>query len=288
MDRILLATDFSPRSDRALRRATLIAQRTGAAITLLHVVDGDQSEAMIEAEVIAARSNLTRLVETMKTVDRVDASLQVKIDDVFAGIASAAEGAAAELIVIGPHRKRLRDVFMGTTVERLLRQTSLPLLIAVQAPLAPYAHTLLALDFDEASRAAARAALALGVFDHTTVSAAHVVHAPARGMMQRGSATHDEVDAYVASEAREARDRVQRLVTELDLPVSHLHLITDQTSVALGLLDCAVKDAADLIVMGTNQRKGFERLLVGSVTEDVLREARRDILIVPVSCAIDT
>jgi nucleotide-binding universal stress UspA family protein len=37
MDRILVATDFSTRSDRALRRATLIARRTGAALTLLHV-----------------------------------------------------------------------------------------------------------------------------------------------------------------------------------------------------------------------------------------------------------
>ena len=38
----------------------------------------------------------------------------------------------------------------------------------------------------------------------------------------------------------------------------------------------------DLIVLGTNQRKGFERLLIGSVTEDVIREAQRDVLIIPI------
>jgi len=38
---------------------------------------------------------------------------------------------------------------------------------------------------------------------------------------------------------------------------------------------------ADLIVMGTHGRSGFERLLLGSVTERVLRKARRPVLTVP-------
>ena len=48
MDRLLLATDFSTRSDRALRRAALIADKSGAAITLLHVIDDDQPKYLIE------------------------------------------------------------------------------------------------------------------------------------------------------------------------------------------------------------------------------------------------
>jgi nucleotide-binding universal stress UspA family protein len=168
-----------------------------------------------------------------------------------------------------------------------LRQTTLPLLIAVQVPSAPYAHTLLGLDFDEASRVAARAAWDLGVFEHTTVAVAHVVQAPARGMMERGMATSRAVDAYVASEARDSAIRLQSFLADLDLPLSHHHLITDQTSIALALVSCANKDGANLIVMGTNQRKGFERTLVGSVAADVLSEAQRDILVVPVSCAVE-
>ncbi|HEX8641345.1 MAG TPA: universal stress protein [Allosphingosinicella sp.] len=50
MDRILVATHFSPRSDRALQRAVLIAQRTRAAITLVHVVDADRPDRLIAAE----------------------------------------------------------------------------------------------------------------------------------------------------------------------------------------------------------------------------------------------
>lgn len=42
MQRIVAATDFSSRSDRAVRRAGLLAREFDAQLTLLHVVDDDQ------------------------------------------------------------------------------------------------------------------------------------------------------------------------------------------------------------------------------------------------------
>ncbi len=38
--RILVATDFSTRSQRAVRRAGILAQQTGADVMLMHVVNG--------------------------------------------------------------------------------------------------------------------------------------------------------------------------------------------------------------------------------------------------------
>jgi nucleotide-binding universal stress UspA family protein len=52
-------------------------------------------------------------------------------------------------------------------------------------------------------------------------------------------------------------------------------------SVAPEILDRASALAADLIVMGTHGRSGFERLMIGSVTEKVLRQASCPVLSVP-------
>jgi nucleotide-binding universal stress UspA family protein len=47
------------------------------------------------------------------------------------------------------------------------------------------------------------------------------------------------------------------------------------------IIDQALSKKADLIVMGTHGRRGFRRLLLGSVTEAVLREAPCPVLTVP-------
>jgi nucleotide-binding universal stress UspA family protein len=49
----------------------------------------------------------------------------------------------------------------------------------------------------------------------------------------------------------------------------------------LTIADCAANVGADLIVMGSHGANGFERLLLGSVTEGVLRKAVCPVLVVP-------
>ena len=47
---ILAATDFSTRSQRAIRRAGLLARDNGAGLTLVHVVDDDQPTDLVALE----------------------------------------------------------------------------------------------------------------------------------------------------------------------------------------------------------------------------------------------
>jgi nucleotide-binding universal stress UspA family protein len=46
------------------------------------------------------------------------------------------------------------------------------------------------------------------------------------------------------------------------------------------IIDAAAQWNADLIVMGTHGRRGFERLLVGSVAEHMIRSATTTLLLV--------
>jgi len=47
------------------------------------------------------------------------------------------------------------------------------------------------------------------------------------------------------------------------------------------IVDQALATAADLVVMGTHGRSGFERLIIGSVAENVVRKAPCPVLLVP-------
>jgi nucleotide-binding universal stress UspA family protein len=57
--------------------------------------------------------------------------------------------------------------------------------------------------------------------------------------------------------------------------------LQDTGKPAARILECAASLPADLVVMGTHGRSGFERFLLGSVTENVLRKAMCPVLTVP-------
>lgn len=49
-----------------------------------------------------------------------------------------------------------------------------------------------------------------------------------------------------------------------------------------GIIDCADNEQADLIVISSHGRTGLSRMLIGSVTDKLLRGARCPVLVVPV------
>jgi nucleotide-binding universal stress UspA family protein len=65
-----------------------------------------------------------------------------------------------------------------------------------------------------------------------------------------------------------------------DLQITHF---SEYGSSAQGIIHCAEEFGADLIVLGTHSRTGFDRLLMGSVAEHVVRHAEVPVLVVPMS-----
>ena len=63
-----------------------------------------------------------------------------------------------------------------------------------------------------------------------------------------------------------------------DLPVTHF---TEYGTTADGIIKCSKEFKADLIVIGTHNRTGIDRLLMGSVSEHVVRHSEVPVLVVP-------
>lgn len=81
------------------------------------------------------------------------------------------------------------------------------------------------------------------------------------------------------------RQEIERDLEQFVKPVSAAHVKTT-ASVATGspartILETADRLQASIIVMGTHGASGFERLVLGSVTEKVLRKSRCPVLVVP-------
>ena len=123
---ILAATDFSTRSNRALRQAGLLAQPGNAQLHIVHVVDDDQPDELVRMEKREAERVLSEQTGSMPELMNVQTRLMVVTGDPFDGILRAAADVNADLIVMGSHRKQLLDIIVGTTIERVIRKGHFP------------------------------------------------------------------------------------------------------------------------------------------------------------------
>ncbi|MFL9824197.1 universal stress protein [Rhodoplanes sp. SY1] len=282
MRHVTVATDFSARSQRALRRAGLIARTTGCAVTLVHVVDDEQPDSLIAVERDEAVRIMAGLTATTAELRDVRCEALVVTGEAFQGILRAAESRGSDLIVMGPHRRQLlRDIFVGTTVERVIRSGPFPVLM-VNGPVAgPHVRPLAAIDLSESSVRAVRTALALGLVAADMLAVVHTFTAAGKGKLAAVDVPGAVLGDYVARE----RDQVRRDLSvfleasRLTVVETAVHLVEDAPFDAIGRV--AGELGADLVIVGTHGRGALARLLLGSVAEAVLRSLDVDVLAVP-------
>lgn len=278
---LLAATDFSTRSNRALRQAGLLAQHGKAQLHVLHVVDDDQPEELIRIEKREAERVLREQVESMPELRGVQARPMVVTGDPFDGILRAAAMVNADLIVMGAHRKQLLlDIFVGTTIERVIRKGTIPVLMVNNEAQRKYENVVAATDMSDASANALRVALSTGLVSEE-VTLLHAFAALAKGKMFIAGSDQASIDRYVASERQQAQDELAAFLVANDLNRGRWSLRVHEGG-ATEVISRAVSEMRpDLLVLGTHGRSRLLKALIGSVTEEALRSLNVDILAVP-------
>ncbi|MGE0776464.1 MAG: universal stress protein, partial [Sphingomonadaceae bacterium] len=107
MSSILVATDFSPRSDRALRRAVLTARQIAANLVLLHALDDDLPETLLSVQRDASEAVLAEMADTIVNADQIECSYRLALGDPFRVLIDTARDMKQDIIVMGPHRRNL-------------------------------------------------------------------------------------------------------------------------------------------------------------------------------------
>lgn len=138
------------------------------------------------------------------------------------------------------------------------------------------------IDFSDFSRHALDHAAAIAKWYQSTITVFNVcplvpamAFAPATPMLPLSVPTPDDLHALLASMTRFAEG-------EMGASVPLRYEIAEGDPVTQ-ILDRAVAIPSDLLVLGTHGRSGFQRLVLGSVTEKVLRKASCPVLTVPKS-----
>lgn len=286
---ILAATDFSPYSERALRRAAQLASGHGARLHLVHVIDDkllrlfaeslNASSPTLRQQLLASARQ--RLEESAGQLAREFGIVVVKEmlkGGIHAQLAQYAARHAIDLSVLGAQGEHFaREVFIGSTVSRFLRKGRQATLIVRSEALGAYGRVLVAVDFSPASRLAVE--MALRVVPDEAVRVLHVCEVAFESKLRFAGVGEEELESMRHQVAQDAKHKLDDFLDGMPGGAALARaVIPGQPSVAV-LAEARAMDA-DLVVMGKRGKYELEDVLLGSLTLRMLEAMDRDLLLV--------
>jgi nucleotide-binding universal stress UspA family protein len=253
MERILVAHDFTRNAAAALDTAVTLAGFLGARCEVLHVIERAGTDAGGEPPAGFA-------VEYRQGLPHEE-------------IVRCARERGIDLIVMGTHGRRgVVHALLGSVAEKVVRNAPCPVLtVRERSGDAVAANILVATDFGPASELALEYGRTLA---HLFGATLHLLHV-AENYFMRPIAS--DPHALMAS----AREQLHAQLTHDDRKaLSALAVLDLSDNTAAAIVDYAKNANVDLIVMGTHGRQAFDRFLVGSVAEHVVRSAPCHVLTV--------
>ena len=294
LDHLLVPLDGSRLAEAALPVATSLAARVGARVTLLHILERN-APATIHGE-----RHLTSVGEAESYLNGVasrfaDADIAVAVHvhpnpegNVAASIAAHTAEVGATLIVLCAHgRGGLREWFSGAIAQRVIRETTAPILLIRpvargQAAFAP-ATVLVALDGTAAGELALSAAVAMAqAFDAALALTMTVATLGTVSGDRAATArlTPHATSAMLDLESDEARRYLDRLRARLDGSGLTVRATVGRGDPVRIVLDAAEAAGDGLVALATHGRTGLDALWSGSVGTKVVTRAGCPLLLV--------
>ncbi len=293
IETILVGTSLDEQSDPVVRAGVRLAKHTGARLYVVHAhalpvayfaapsgftsVSPDLLEAESQARQRMLDSQLERLGidpdGLAGTIARAGAPHRLLLE-------TAAE-VGADLIVIGA-RETAGRVLHGSTTDRVLRKAACPVWVVAGESELPPKRVLAPVDLSPLSAESLLKAMAmLGELGGSAEELGTLFVLEDEERESSTQFTPEQID-------RLAHEELDRFVDRL--PTQNGHTI--RRTVRIGDIRKQIHNeievsAADLLVLGTHGRSGFERFLLGSVAVDMAGQANCHVLVVPPAAAID-
>lgn len=262
---ILLASDLSPRTDRATHRALQLAQQWHAKLAILHVSGKDEPAGSPLAEG-AWREELPSAAD--------DAELLIRRGSLPDVLAKVAAERGSGLIVTGVARYNdVRDYVVGTAVDYIVRRAAVPVLVVRRRADRPYRAVVVGTDFSDGSRKAL-----LNAAEFFPQASLLLVHAyagpgPRTDFQGKGDFLRAQAEAEMAAflEAAKLSPAV----------AARLQSRVEEGNAAAAIERCRAAVGAELVVAGRYGQGGLAEAVIGSSAEAILGTVRADILIAP-------
>ena len=294
---IIVPTDGSVNSKRALEHAVVIASSLGATITLVYVANivsviSNFDQIPNASGYVTEQVALDMEEEGKGILDEFAKSIpqNIEVKSVFEvgspgpAVLSVAKKYNADLIVMGRRGSHsLSEQILGSASTYVLAHAKCPVLLAHNEKEGPYQRILVPADGSEESLKAVRYAVEFAKADGASVTVFHVANmrdliAEETALDQKKHGLEDLTDRL-----RQSADRVFALckaaVADHKGGVD-IHFVANIGRPGPTILKKAEKDGSDLLIMGSRGRSGLTSILLGSVSRYITTHSGLPVMIV--------
>lgn len=279
--KILVAIDGSETSLHALKESFKLVQEQGNSITVVAVVPpytGDLElvgigSGNIQDFIRKPYEDAISQSEELARSQGVSIKTVCEEGEAYKRIIELAEAEDSHLIVMARRgRRSLARVLVGSTTSRVIGYTQRDVLVIPKTADLGWKNILLATDGSKCSQSATEKAIAFSKLYEGELKVVSVVDVPTEFY-----GVSSQVVENLIKKAQGFVDEVQKKAEPFGIKVSTFVGEGDAYQMITNL---AKNEMADIIFMGSHGRTGLKRLLMGSVTEEVIGHTNCPVLVV--------
>ena len=284
-DRLLFPIDDSDGAVAVRESVYALATAHDATLHVLNVADtAHDSVTRIGDEVVDALEIEGEELVSETASQAAERGIPTKTAVLQGGVAPTitryAETADIDLIVMPTQgRTGIEEHLLGSTTERVSRETPVPLLTLgpdAAAVSTPIERLLVPTDGSDTAAAALDVGIDLALTDSSTLQLLSVIDTSLFGSELQADQYAEGLSETASEIVTDARDRATAAgVTDV------VTAVEEDESVVAGIQSYAADADSDCIVVGTHGRTGLDRYLLGSVTETLIRTTSIPVLVVP-------
>ena len=273
MKKIIVPVDFSIHSEYALKTAASLAKKYDAAIYALHMLD-IQEVNLTESEMYQQEKAVFFLKLAEKKfndflkkpyLQDLDIVPVIKHYKVFSEVNAVAKEVAADLIIMGSQgTSGLKEFFVGSNTEKVVRYAEIPVLVIKnEMQNTDFKDIVVATDFSEESIPAFQKLLkTVDILN----ARKHILYV---NLPNEDFKTTPEMETMANDFLMKVEGNTDRMI--------NMNYVCDR-SVEKGILSFSNAVGADLISVITHGRKGLSHIFAGSIAEDITNHSALPIM----------
>lgn len=288
---ILTATDFSEYSKVALDICLGVTKCMKTKLYLLHIIEKfphDYKHLLSSA----AHADMKQKLE-VEAMEKMKAMLPegllaaghivpiVRFGKPFNEIIQIAKEKKVDLLAVGTKGKAGVDrVILGSVAERIARKAFCPVMVVRGKKYVGFKRIIVPVDLSDCSRIALEYAVATARAHKSKLTVLHVYEESFVEPYVNAANSEEEAGEIIKEIERVNETKYDEFLKTVDFSGVEYEKLLKKGIPAFDIVEIAMEQQANLIVMGTHGRSGIRHILIGSTAEEVVRTVHCDIIIV--------